>query len=590
MSLKDEIRSLREELAEKGARIATFDGRSTRLRAERDVARAEVAKLAERLGKANADLKELRAKLSDQEKKIERQATTIKVQSEQIAGPREVNITPRRNAGLTPRASTYAQPPPAYNQPSTIYSQPPPVYGLAPQVYHQPPQVHNQPPQIQITPTSNIGPQHFESSVAHPHSSSIVRASSSLQPPAFVSAVPRLSPFPQTGSFTPSQNLWSPNAGGSSFQAPAFAPPRSERSPLPPQGSFMPSQSNWTPNPSSTLIIPEDSRLKRLLQPSPRNSLSHGTMVPYQPPRHPNIMPESLTNSFNRALGWSDEPASTLAEYNLSLSISDLKAQGEDEYQVVWSNQVSQLFNATEKWAHSYANVPDHNRDKALGPGLMAAFTRQVEPGNIEPLLASKATRYFMIARGLNTWITGDVLSTKVFKPFRPQVDETANRVKSATKTKPTPNIVKALLYDLSMEAKGMRDTPGFEKWLIHQAHWKCRSIWTQVRELVIPGIQEPQARDDLTHLLMRSYCLSVLMVIHPLAHNMNFPQFGRGSFFNPESMINRDSEYKGNAKSLALQGLRVRLGITPCIMVIDLASNSCNPSTYHHGQVLLQR
>lgn len=579
MSLEDtqrEIVSLREQLAQKGARIATFDGRVTRLRAERDAARSEASKLARRLDEANAALKDL-------ETKIERQATTIKVQSEQIAGPRETN-TPRRNAGLTPRKPTYAQPPPAYNpQPPPIYNQPPPVYGSSSQGYNQPPQIH-------IQPNPTIGSQHSENPTALPRSSSIFRASSSLQPQVFVSPAPRVSPLPPKGGFTPMQSNWTPNAAGSSLHASAFASSGTKRSPLPLKGGSTPLQNSWTPNPSNPLVFPAaDPRQNSVSQPSRQNSFAEGAMVPYQPLRHPSAIPRPLDNSFGNAPGRPVEPMSTLTQYDLAKAASALNIRG-DEFEIIWSTNVNRLFNLTELWAHNYANVPDNVRDRGLGPGVMAAFMRQVEPENMGPLLASAATRYFMVARFLNSVITSEILKGSMFKPFRPEVEEAAGKLMSAVQQKISPHITMALMYDLSTAAKEMIATPGFDEWLGNQAHWKCQSVWTQARGVLAPKVKESQALEDLMYVFTESYRLAVQMALHPLPAKIGYPQLGKKSFFNPGTMYNRDPAFKGDPKSLTLQGLRVCLAITPIIVVSDLDSGTMEPRTCYFGNVLLQR
>lgn len=124
-----EIGRLTAIVAERQGQITYGQQENERLRNERDVARNDVIKLSRDLGSLRAkeqffqdEKNKLEQKVAELEETVRRQARTIKVQSEQIAAPKEANRTPNRGApafGLENRQQGYQQPAPVFN-PQTV--------------------------------------------------------------------------------------------------------------------------------------------------------------------------------------------------------------------------------------------------------------------------------------------------------------------------------------------------------------------------------------------------------------------------------------------------------------------------------------
>lgn len=122
-----EVARLATIVAERERGLAFANQENHRLRRERDGARREVIALSADLGSMKAKeqfLKEeqdkLKQKVAELEEVAKRQARTIKVQSEQIVSPKEVNRTPIRGVGnpavlLESRQQFRQQPAPVFN-------------------------------------------------------------------------------------------------------------------------------------------------------------------------------------------------------------------------------------------------------------------------------------------------------------------------------------------------------------------------------------------------------------------------------------------------------------------------------------------
>lgn len=174
-----EIGRLTAIIAERQGQISYGQQENERLRNERDVARGDVITLSRDLGSLRAkeqffqdEKNKLEQKVAELEETIRRQARTIKVQSEQIAAPKEANRTPNRGAtafGLENRQQFYQQPAPVFNpQPAQATTlrhgqQPAPVFNAQPiqvstlQHGQQPNPVHNT--QVVQSTTSQYGQQ-----------------------------------------------------------------------------------------------------------------------------------------------------------------------------------------------------------------------------------------------------------------------------------------------------------------------------------------------------------------------------------------------------------------------------------------------
>ena len=122
-----EVARLATIVAERERGLVFANQENHRLRRERDDARREVIALSADLGSMKAreqflkdEQDKLKQKISELEEVTKRQARTIKVQSEQIASPKEVNRTPIRGIGnpavlLESRQQFRQQPAPVFN-------------------------------------------------------------------------------------------------------------------------------------------------------------------------------------------------------------------------------------------------------------------------------------------------------------------------------------------------------------------------------------------------------------------------------------------------------------------------------------------
>lgn len=480
----------------------------SRLRAERDEALSAVAETRRELETAEAQLKEKGERIGELERRINQLKTTIRVQSDQIQGPRETN-TPHRGGA----AGAYWRPP--------AYKQAPPVF-----------------PGLQTVNHSAIPPP-----AVHHRSKS------------FVAPTPQLNAFPPP-SFNP------PERPQTAFRTESFGQPAQS------QVSFR----------SGSFVTPVQGQRVAPYAPGPPYQFSSGTSgFPYG-------------HHSTKSSGWLADPTTPQFQHDVAAESRALSIHGDDSSKVAWSTEFSQFFKLTEEWARNYTNVPDQERDKGLPEGLISAFAKHSDISQVMPLLGSGATRYFLVAKLINSWITNDIFRPQALRGFSRTHDNKISELRHQIQPGIPPHLRFALMVAIADTAKEMKEVPGFYKYVEGQVSSKTSNLWDRLTYLVAPGVLQSQAWDDLSHIHQESYRIAILMMCTPLGHNFTYPHVSVNTFFNPSCMLNRDISFKGDPLSLKRQDLRVRLGITPIIVITNYMTPSVVPQTVHFSNVLLMR
>lgn len=565
----EQLKEYEERIKEYDRQINVYDDRTTRLRNERVELRCRLDKLKTRSEKAEADLAKKNDEIEVLKERVEKQAITIKVQSEKIARPRETN-TPKRTVNPSIWQQVYNQPPPGYNQPSSSFAQPKTVIGNVPMVGNQYPK-----PSTAVPPTPNLnsgGSQQLKTFASS--------ASTSFTPPR-----PNAVGTSASASFTPS--------GPNTFVVPVNPGPAAPNTSDPPTHRTSTPGSNNQSVLSTTTSRPatrsSSVETATRYRPQQRNN-SQGAIAPYQPMQYPSTIANSRINSFPQPLEISAHPNIMPTQTDVAGAVGALAIQGKENIEVAWSGEFTSFFNKTETWARNYTNVPHTDRDKLLPDALLSTLQKQSHPELVDELLGSDATRYFLVAKILNSWISNDILRPQVFHGFSHEYDKTIWSFHEGLKEHTPVHVRAALMVAAADLAREMRNKPEFQAWMDARALNKARILWARVRALYAVGKNEAQAWDDMVYFVREAHRVSILMAITPLSYRLTYPVVGPESFFNPRSMLNRDNEIHGDPVSLEKQHMRVRLGISPVVVVTSFIGTSIAPRTVHYSNVLLRR
>jgi hypothetical protein len=130
-----------------------------------------------------------------------------------------------------------------------------------------------------------------------------------------------------------------------------------------------------------------------------------------------------------------------------------------------------------------------------------------------------------------------------------------------------------------------LRRKPGFDEFIQQRIRDNTTKIW----RLVKPLMYEPSenAWNDLIALMTDAHALSLKMFSGP--HEFKFEYANTNDTFNPNFMVNRDSQICGDPQMLMRNQYRVKLGITPTITFRNHTSAAAEPKVIHYGGVLLR-
>ena len=523
-----------------------------------DKSHDQINQLNNQLKASKAEIREQASRIQELEDTVSRQKRTIKVQSDKISETKEV--IPRRT-GHDPKTAIFDRPPPLYNQSQPTFNQPGMTYNQPQPPYNQPQPAHNQsqpyynqshPAYDQPQPVRNQ--HHLAYNQAHP-------TQNQSQPPIGYLRPSSADPSPQNPH--------------------AIIPFRPQSRQIHTRSANMlsvPSRGAGTPSPYSS----HGSTMS--------STIAQGAMEVYRPPSILALRSASYNNSSASQEKWMEETTARPAEGGIGEAMGALTIRDEGSVdEIPWPAEFGQFFKLTEDWARNYTNVPNENQDRNLPDDLFASMKRQASEDLVIKLLGSKETRFFLIARLMNIWITNDIFHGQCFLNFSTDFDEKFHQSSQIPQNDPIYTRA-SLLMAVADSAKEMQARPTFPQFLSSLMTMKVDGMWERLYPLLAPGIFERQAFDDIVHLIGEAIRMGLLMIGTPSVYSIDFPKAGITTYFRPDAMINRDPDLQADPQQLFQDGVIVRLGITPVVVITSFAGPAINPRTVHFANVLLQR
>lgn len=273
----------------------------------------------------------------------------------------------------------------------------------------------------------------------------------------------------------------------------------------------------------------------------------------------------------------------------LSARLDALVLQTGGATEVEFPTELNQLFQLSEAWARNFANVPDTTRDKALPRSLTDTFCRFSHTSLAFGLLSSGSTRYFLIAKVINKWVTDHLLKHNLVRGYSFATDNAIGQAKKMASEKETSmHVQRACIELVASTVKDIQDAPDFQAWLQISIDAKAAALWKIVSVLLAPGADTAWA--DFKYLISEAHRVGLKICSVPLRVTFEYPEVGSNSYFEPSSMLSRDANLKGDPKSWKRQQMRVKLGITPVVVTTDLMGDAIIPKTVHLANVLLMQ
>ena len=325
-------------------------------------------------------------------------------------------------------------------------------------------------------------------------------------------------------------------------------------------------------------------------QASAQESFYSSSLCRYQnnttpiPPSFRAAPEASQSNSFNRGM---TQPPNPL--YNNFGSHQVAVVAGGDLTGISLLGEHTSLFKEVEHWARNYTNVPSKEHDQAMPPLLFATLTGLTNPEIVRHLICTSSTRYFAVAKIINSTLANVPLRPVLIRGFTHDFDARIADLRSQLSRTGLPlQMRRALLVASTEIVEEMMHASGFKNWIQEETLQHVRTMWTLLEPLFAPGVPRNEAWDDLVHIWGEAVRIGLLQVKKVSSFSLDFPPVGPNSRFNPSNMNSRDPAYKEGSQTLGQMGAYVRLSVTPIVSETDFTRDAVVPKILHYANVLV--
>ncbi|MCJ1233402.1 hypothetical protein MMC14_001358 [Varicellaria rhodocarpa] len=251
------------------------------------------------------------------------------------------------------------------------------------------------------------------------------------------------------------------------------------------------------------------------------------------------------------------------------------------------SSRITQLFKVTTEWALKYANTPDAQRERGISAELYTALNNSTIPNQLYKQLASEQDRHLLIAAFINRLIVENIYRVEAFLGFDSQQDQIINDAYQRMQSTSRSTTQRAYQQVIADAISALRRNPCFLIWIQDRceefAEWVGNFLST-----LIAGAVSKEAVIGLRHIFAEASVLSADLYSVNRSYKFDFIQANRETFYNQHTMLNRDVAVHQNPTNIRREEYRVRLCISPVVVVVDFVGGTVVPKTVHLGEVLL--
>ncbi|MCJ1336651.1 hypothetical protein MMC09_001929 [Bachmanniomyces sp. S44760] len=257
-----------------------------------------------------------------------------------------------------------------------------------------------------------------------------------------------------------------------------------------------------------------------------------------------------------------------------------------DDFSV--GTELSRLFKMSEDWARNYANAPSSADPVQLPSSLLTLLNGFCNNHSTMAILSTGNTRFFLVTRVINNYLNEEVLKIKVLRGRSGPDEDMLKAIRKHIQPGMPDHSKRGAMQASADTVKCMQGKPGFNDWLDSKARTMSASLHGILGPLLPPTID--QASTDLVYLVTHAFRISVKMHMRPMIYDISFPKVNQHAYFNPSTMLNRDPMITDDPLSIQRKQYRVRLVVSPIVVITDLLTPVLNPKTVHHAEVLLTK
>ncbi|KAI9721294.1 MAG: hypothetical protein M1812_002456 [Candelaria pacifica] len=242
------------------------------------------------------------------------------------------------------------------------------------------------------------------------------------------------------------------------------------------------------------------------------------------------------------------------------------------------------FFSEVESWAHKWASVPNPELDENLPETLKALLSSVCDRSLALPLLRDPATRYFLVARVVNSELTNNQLKFSTLQGYNLAVDMRLLNARDSLRADTPVARRRAIVEELANIALTVAEDVQHMEFLLDRTQQIAMEMMTKLAPLLGTGVNRAYA--ELHQLQKKTLLLAMAMLKCQVEWKVDFPK--TGDYFVDQSMVNRDPFIAGDPSTLLR--MRVKLGVTPVIIKRDQSGPSVIATQEHMPHVLLMK
>lgn len=288
----------------------------------------------------------------------------------------------------------------------------------------------------------------------------------------------------------------------------------------------------------------------RISNHTPSTSTSPGQgLLPPAPPQSP-VRPDSAASKARSTRSGALIPA--LIPYLLTPKDDSIVQQ--------WKR----LFDMAIKFAYDHVNVPSNQWDSKLPQGLKNRLMAAATKTTAARLLSTQNTRFFLVARIILEWIDRFVFKEDSFAGLDPQTDHAIKTTRSKIFSDTPAPIKFVFLRDIATSSQKLRNHANYQDFLNTRSHERATQLWNFIRPLKFA--QTDGDWEDMHNLMQEAHKVAELQLCDVAEYRFFFNN--ANDSFNSVTMINMDDQfgYMSDDEVMARKGA-VRLSVVPQVM-----------------------
>ncbi|KAL2366806.1 hypothetical protein RJZ56_000137 [Blastomyces dermatitidis] len=223
------------------------------------------------------------------------------------------------------------------------------------------------------------------------------------------------------------------------------------------------------------------------------------------------------------------------------------------------------LFEKSEAFGQRYINSPTGYADpnNTIGSETMMHLMQASHPDSVSTLLTDTTTRFVLLTKAINLYLTSKVLRISVVKGFDSTADSEIGQMMTLLYPD-APTSVRALLFEaMRRQVNRIRNKPLFASFYNKRKNEHATTLF----RLISPLVQRnhPNIWTDFVSIIEEAHSVALTMFSGPYEFQLHFADVG--DLFDAHSMFHRDTALVGrDPQTLMKKGHRVKLSVTPMI------------------------